>query len=514
MKPSIVIAFSLLGYVSAFIPHLKPRRVRQWVSASHPTDQEMPVNNGTSAPPQRNDLRIVMKFGGSSLADADRIRYVAQLIADQRKNTAKSIMVVCSAMGKSTNSLINAGEYALSDGRLYMDSIRSSHLATCDSLDVSNNTRDEIKALLNELEKLLMGVSVLRELTPRTRDLLVSFGERMSVRLVASCLNSMGVPSEYFESWTLGMRTTSDFGNALVDESSYGPLRDKLSSFDPLMVPVITGFIGQDEAGSITTLGRGGSDLTAAVLGAACGLDEIQVWKDVDGMLTADPRIVPKARPVPSVTFEEASELAYFGAKILHPISMLPAMKSNIPVRVKNSYNPSHPGTLISAERCYLDTKHAADHDDGTLVTAITSKSNQMVLDVVSNRMLGQYGFLASVFKKFEEAKISVDMIATSEVSVSLTVDPSESDLSDNKFLNELREVAAVSVDHGNSILSLIANVQKSSNVLAAVFAILEQEGIQVKMISQGASKVNISVIVTDADLEKAIAALHRYFFE
>lgn len=268
-------------------------------------------------------------------------------------------------------------------------------------------------------------------------------------------------------------------------------------------VAVVTGFIGHDAEGRITTLGRGGSDLTATTLGSAVPVDEIQVWKDVDGIMTANPKVVPDAIPVPYVTFEEASELAYFGAEILHPISMVPAMRYNIPVRVKNSYNPDHPGTVITA------TKEAPN-----LVTAITSKRNVDLVDIVSTWMLGQYGFLSRVFSIFEEQKISVDCVATSEVSISLTLDKKQQDDSaEKKLVAALSEVASVTVHPNRAIISLIANVARSSEVLSIVFDALKEAGIQVEMLSQGASKVNISLIVKDADAERATKVLHDAFF-
>lgn len=267
---------------------------------------------------------------------------------------------------------------------------------------------------------------------------------------------------------------------------------------------VVTGFIGHDEQGRITTLGRGGSDLTASTLGAAVPVDEIQVWKDVNGIMTANPKVVEDAIPVPFVTFEEASELAYFGAEILHPISMVPAMRHNIPVRVKNSYNPDHPGTVITA------TKEAA-----TLVTAITSKRNVDLVDIVSTWMLGQYGFLSRVFSIFEEQKVSVDCVATSEVSISLTLDKKkEDDTKEQKLVEALSEIASVTVHPNRAIISLIANVKRSSEVLSIVFAALKQAGIQVEMLSQGASKVNISLIVKDSEAEQATKVLHDAFFK
>lgn len=266
---------------------------------------------------------------------------------------------------------------------------------------------------------------------------------------------------------------------------------------------MVTGFIGHDDQGRITTLGRGGSDLTASTLGAAVPVDEIQVWKDVNGIMTANPKVVPDAIPVPYVTFEEASELAYFGAEILHPISMVPAMRYNIPVRVKNSYNPDHPGTVITA------SKEAA-----TLVTAITSKRNVDLVDIVSTWMLGQYGFLSRVFSIFEEQKVSVDCVATSEVSISLTLDKKQQDdTKEQRLVDALSEVASVTVHPNRAIISLIANVKRSSEVLSIVFDALKEAGIQVEMLSQGASKVNISLIVKDEDAERATKVLHDSFF-
>ena len=270
-------------------------------------------------------------------------------------------------------------------------------------------------------------------------------------------------------------------------------------------VPVVTGFIAHDKEGRITTLGRGGSDLTASTLGVASNVDEIQVWKDVNGIMSANPKLVPDAVPVPFVSFEEAAELAYFGAEILHPISMIPAMKYNIPVRVKNSYNPSHPGTVITAERDYGDT----------LVTAITTKRNIDLVDIVSTWMLGQYGFLSKVFSIFEELKLSVDVVATSEVSISLTLDKKKSGGKENeeKMVQELQKYASVTIHDNRAIVSLIANVERSSEVMAIVFDALKDAGIQVEMLSQGASKVNISLIVRDEDCEKTIKVIHDRFF-
>ena len=216
-----------------------------------------------------------------------------------------------------------------------------------DQFRVFNSTRQEVTALLKECEQMLQGVRLIQELSPKSLDQLVSYGERCSVRIMAARLNQIGVPAQAFDAWDVGIRTDSHFGDAKLAKGYEEKVKHAFERIDPNVVAVVTGFIGHDPNGRITTLGRGGSDLTATALGSALNLDEIQVWKDVDGILSSDPRLVPNAIPVSQVTYEEASELAYFGAQVLHPIAMQPAMKGNVPVRVKNSYNPSAEGTII-----------------------------------------------------------------------------------------------------------------------------------------------------------------------
>lgn len=288
-----------------------------------------------------------MKFGGSSLANADRIMHVTDLIKNQIAEGYRPRAVICSAMGKTTNSLLSAGDFAL-DGRVNIDAIRTLHNAAFDQFEINESVKKEVTDLLNECEDMLNGVRLIQELSPKSLDQLVSYGERCSVRIVAARLNQIGVPAQAFDSWDVGLLTDSNFGDAKLLESSEDAIRNAFQNrIDPDIVAVVTGFIGHDPTGKITTLGRGGSDLTATAIGAACKLDEIQVWKDVDGILSADPRLVENAVPVDDVSYDEASELAYFGAQVLHPIAMQPAMKYDVPVRVKNSYNPSAVGTVI-----------------------------------------------------------------------------------------------------------------------------------------------------------------------
>jgi aspartate kinase len=270
---------------------------------------------------------------------------------------------------------------------------------------------------------------------------------------------------------------------------------------DEGVLPVITGFIAKDRQGNITTLGRGGSDLSATFIAAAMGAAEVQVWKDVDGIMTADPRLVKAARPVETVSYEEAAELAYFGAQVLHPRAMQPCIRTGTAVRVKNSYNPQAGGTRIVA---------GADKKAGP-VRAITSRKNITLIDIVSTRMVGQHGFLAEVFAAFANHKLSVDVVATSEVSISLTLDAAH-DL--EKLRKDLSRIADVEIKTGKAIVTIIGDVRRSSEILQRAFGTCVLLGIQIQMVSQGASKVNISFIVDGAQAGEVVAALHQCFFE
>ncbi|GIL62599.1 hypothetical protein Vafri_16782 [Volvox africanus] len=463
-----------------------------------------------------SQVNVVYKFGGSSVRDAERMREVADIICSFPQYLP---CVVLSAMGKTTNMLLECGDLAL---KTSMDeisnlqplkNIRKLHLDTCDDLGIEPAVRSEVERLINELEQLLIGISIMQDLTPRAKDSLVSFGERLATRIFASYLRAQGVPARQHDAWDLGLTTTDDFNNAdVIYEASLPAIAAALAPKpgQPVEIPIVTGFLGRGQvSGAITTLGRGGSDLTATVLGAALGLPEVQVWKDVDGVLTSDPRIVPSTRPVTELTFEEATELAYFGAQVLHPQAMQPAIRSGkMNVRVKNSYNREAAGTIISAARDM----------NCTVVTSIVLKSNVTLVDIISSRMMGQYGFLATVFDTFRRHKISVDVVATSEVSVSLTLDPKkiagapDDELSQVQL--ELDKMAAVSFRKGLAIISLICNVEKTSEILMRAFSVFQREGINVLMMSQGASKTNISLVVDGARGTEAVLALHREFFD
>lgn len=442
---------------------------------------------------------IVMKFGGSSLANAERIRRVASIICGM---LSRRPVVVLSAMGDTTDDLLAAAELALK-GTVSVDAVERLHRETARELGVAVADLDD---LLTELRTLLTGISMLRELTPRSRDYLVSFGERLSVRMMSSYLCAQGVPAQFYDAWDTGFVSDSNYTAADLLPETWVNLRRFFADYcgengAALPVPIVTGFIAKDSNGFITTLGRGGSDLTATVIGAALLADEVQTWKDVDGILTTDPRIVPSARTVPVATYDEVAELAYFGSQVLHPRSMQPCIQTGTPVRVKNSYNPDAPGSLIVTSHV---TAPAA-------VRAITSKKSVVLVDLVSTRMVGQYGFLAKVFDIFARHCVSIDVVATSEVSVSLTVDFKRVNFP--ALQKDLEEYADVEIKNDMAIVTVICDVRQSSSILAASFEVLAANGINVQMISQGASKVNISMICGSSEADTVVRLLHERYF-
>jgi aspartate kinase len=342
---------------------------------------------------------------------------------------------------------------------------------------------------------------LIKELSPKTRDYLVSFGERLSVRLAARYFRSMGMKAKAIDAWDAGFISDSNFTFAELVPESWRYIPDALLPLiDEGILPVVTGFIAKDAAGAITTLGRGGSDLTATMIASACRAEEAQVWKEVDGILTADPRIIADARPVSAVTYEEAAELAFFGAQVLHPRAMYPCSKTGTPVLVKNSYNPEAHGSVIGSS-----LPAGAHH-----VRAITTRGNVTLIDIVSSRMVGQYGFLAEVFSCFAKYRISIDMLATSEVSVSLTVDSAQ-DI--GAAINELGRISSVEVKTKKAIVTIVGLVSHSSEILESAFGVCAGLGIQAQMVSHGASKVNIGFIVDGSEAVAVVRGLHKKFF-
>jgi len=439
---------------------------------------------------------IVQKFGGTSVGSAGPIARLAEIV---RAHRDRSPVVVVSAVGGVTNKLFALANQALagSDTRAEFAALAAQHQTILKELGLPEAT---IARELGELERLVSGIGLIRELTPRTMDQLASFGERLSVRIVAAHLTQSGTPARAFEAHEAGLLTDGRFGGARPLPESEAAIRAALGGVREC--PVITGYIGRDKQGNITTLGRGGSDYSAAIFGAALGAQEIQIWTDVDGVMSADPRIVPKARQVPMLSFAEAAELAFFGAKVLHPATMVPAIEKNIPIRVLNSFRPEHPGTAVVARLS----------EDQRALKSITSKDRIAVVSIVAAPMLNQYGFLERIADVFARHEIVVDMIATSEVSVALTTDasaklePVVEELSRFSEARVLRELAMISI--------VGEELQSSLRVPARVFVRLEALKVRVEMISYGATRNNLCFLVPRERLREVVLELHRELFE
>ncbi len=350
-----------------------------------------------------------------------------------------------------------------------------------------------------ELSEIYRGIYLLKELTARTKDLTASFGERISARILAACLCRIGINARAIDSWDCGFITSNEFGAARLLSDSPEKIKKIVSSLD--FLPVTTGFIGKSREGNITTLGRGGSDLSASLIGAAVQAEVIEIWTDVSGIMTSDPRLVPNAKTLASMSFQEAAELSFFGAKILHPKTIEPAVKSKIPVLVKNSFKPEDPGTLILSEN--MKTQG---------LIAVTLKKEVVCVNLYSTGMLEAPGFLSRVFEIFKKHGISIDVVATSEVNISLTLDHPDGL---EKAEAELSEFAEVHVEKDRAIICLVGeDLKRTPGIAGKVFKILGDANINIEMISQGASQINLTFVVKSSDGEKAVRALHRKFFE
>jgi len=451
---------------------------------------------------------VVMKFGGTSVEDAAAIGRTAAIVAG-RVASGKNPVVVVSAMAKVTDQLLRAAAAAAEGdrtGALAISSrLRARHRDTSAELVKDKSAAAALIQLIDErfdaLDEVLRGLSAIRELTPRISDQIVSYGERLSSRIVAAAFSERGVPAAHVDAREV-IVTNSDFQKAApLDDIIEKRATEKLK---PLVaqgkVPVMGGFIASNEEGLTTTLGRGGSDLTGALVGGALDAETIEIWTDVDGIMTADPRMCPDALRVKVISFEEAAELAYFGAKVLHPATILPAVKKNIPVLVLNSRNPSCEGTRIIsvAPHCRSPFK------------SIAVKRKLTIIDIVASRMLMSHGYMSKVFAIFDKHKCPVDMVSTSEVSVSLSVD---SNASLPAIAADLSTLADVKYEGKKALVCMVGEDIRGQNGIAAqVFNAIRH--INVRMISQGASEINMSFMIEEDDADEAVRSLHAAFFK
>jgi len=446
---------------------------------------------------------IVMKFGGTSAESAAALGRAVEIV---RSRLERRPAVVVSAMGKTTNRLLAIANAAAKGNReqalAELAALEQYHRCETEPA-VARAHGAELECVFDqhfrELRELVEGLAALGELTPRSLDAVASFGERISSRVLALVLRSAGIASAPLDARQLIVTDGRHTQAAPQFAETYARLAAAISPLAGKCVAVLGGFIGATPDGVTTTLGRGGSDFTASMVGAAVGAEEIEIWTDVDGVLTCDPALVPEARRVKTLSFAEAAELAYFGAKVLHPSTVLPAMEKNIPVRILNSRRPEAPGTQIVAQATPC----------ANVLKSVACKRNITVVDIRSTRMLMAHGFLRRIFEVFDRCETSVDMLATSEVSVSLTIDnPARLE----EICAELRPFADVSVEDRQAILCAVGeNLRYTPGVAARVFGALQD--VNVRMISQGASLLNLSCVVAEANLPRAAMALHREFF-
>ncbi len=440
---------------------------------------------------------IVMKFGGTSVGSAERMRNIVQLVKEREHQ--KPVIVV-SAMSGMTDALIKAA-YGAVRGTADFAAIEKAHQRVISELGLDPGI---LRPLFQELHSELNHISGFARLTPALLDKVCSFGERFSSRILSLYANTQGLPTIALDAYDIGMLTDGKFGNAEILQETYSEIPKLLMpQIENGKIPVTTGFIGRTKSGHITTLGRGGSDYSAAIFGAAIKAEEIQIWTDVNGVMTSDPKMVQGAKTVPQVSFAEAAELAYFGARVLHPKTLLPAMQKNITVRVLNTFEPNNPGTKIDAE---------LTGDAKRTVKAIAIKSNVNLVTLRSQRMLLAHGFLHRVFKIFDEHELSVDMIATSEVSVSLTIDRG-ADI--DGAIRELTEIADVHLERERSSIAIVGEgLHENAAMTQKIFNALAQQNIPVEMISQGASEISIGLVVPQDLAKKAVHTLHHALFE
>jgi aspartate kinase len=451
---------------------------------------------------------VVMKFGGTSVEDATAMNRTAEIVKGRRDKGLSAIVVV-SAMARVTDQLIAAADASGRGdkaGALALSArLRLRHNDTARDLLGEHSDRlpvlqAALHAEFDALDDLLRGIAAVGELTPRTNDLVSSFGERLSSRMVAEAFAMRGLKGAHVDGRKV-IITDDHYGKATPQEAAIeAALREHvLPLIEAGNTPVMGGFIGSNAAGITTTLGRGGSDYTAALVGGGLHAGAIEIWTDVNGIMTTDPRICPDALRVKTISFEEAAELAYFGAKVLHPATILPAVQKSIPVWVLNSRNAANEGTKIVAMSppCKSPFK------------SIAAKKKLTIIDIVASRMLMAHGFLKATFDVFDKYQCAIDMVSTSEVSVSVTVDSNEKL---PEICADLGKIADVKYEGHKALICLVGEDIRGHNGIAGqVFGAVSH--VNIRMISQGASEINMSFMIDEEDVEEAIRSLHAKFF-
>jgi aspartate kinase len=458
-----------------------------------------------------------MKFGGTSVGDAGRLREITEII---RAGYGKRLVVVASAMSGVTDLLLSTARAALRNEavkvREAVETLSQKHSQIAMELVSRPESRDRLfgyyARLLKDLDIIYQGVALLEELSPRSLDAIASFGERLSCAQIAAVFEDAGIAAEYVDTREL-IRTDANYGQAAVDfavtraniQKALTPLVEKN------IVPVATGFIAATKDGITTTLGRSGSDYTAAIVGAALGSEEIWIWTDVDGIMTADPRYVRGARHLEEISYREAAEMSYFGAKVIHPKTMLPAIENNIPIRIKNTFNPSHPGTLISGK-----TRGVSG-----AVKNVTSIDDLALVAVEGHGMMGVPGVAARIFTALARVGVNVMMIsqASSEHNVCLVVPGKDRqcavDALQKEFAADIggKIIDGVRLREGVAIIAVVGEgMQGVPGIAGKTLTAAARENVSIIAVAQGSSELNISLVVDQGDVRRAVQAIHDAF--
>ena len=459
-----------------------------------------------------------MKFGGTAINSADKVIHVANIIKSQKEGN-NDVVVVISAMRGMTDELLDMSEDIKKGDKVsiasFLKNTTESHLGIIDlavkDVKLKNEAKYTITTLLEELKDILGGIVLLTEITPRSLDYLMSFGERLSTPIVSFVLRDLGMAAEHLTGKEAGILTDSNFGEArpLMDTTK---LR-LVHKIEPLLkanvIPVITGFIGADQHGNTTTIGRGGSDYAATIISAGINADEVWLWSDVDGLMTADPKIVRDATVIKEVSFAEAMEMALFGAKYMHPRALEPVIDTKIPVRIRNTFNLQHEGTLISRD---------LPKESQRIVKSITAIRHTALIDVGGGGgMVGAPGMAAKIFSALAKNKVNIMMISQSpsESSISMVVRKNDLDKAITTLdLNLLGKVVKqVSVNDDVAVVAVVGSGMRGiKGVAARVFNAVAKRNVNVIMIAQGSSELNLAFVVNDSDCEQAVRALHDEF--
>ncbi|WP_028974007.1 lysine-sensitive aspartokinase 3 [Spirochaeta cellobiosiphila] len=443
---------------------------------------------------------IVLKFGGTSVQSSDWMDKSLQIAIDQLH---RSPLIVSSAMATVTNGLVSISELTgkgqYSEAMSELDRIKELHFTTANAFLTSTNlenTIDELNTLFISLSSLIKGLCLLQECSPTSNAALLSYGELLSTKLLSGRLTEKGIPNTWIDARQV-IVTNEEYDSAVPDFNLTGQKVINNIRPNPNHIYVTQGFIGATTKGVTTVLGRGGSDYSATIFGSLLNVEEVQIWTDVTGIMTTDPRLVPNAMTIDSISYEEAAEMAYFGAKVVHPSTIQPAVDKRIPVWVKNTREPSAPGTKISFQA------------QGEGIRAITGKKNITLINISSTRMLNAYGFLAKIFQIFEKYSTSVDLIATSEVSVSMTI---EDKTHLHEIIDEINVFANAVYENDQAIICLVGKkLWMDSNFISKVFSLLSETPI--RMVSLGSSDINLSLVVSEQHRETTIKVLHNELF-